>query len=321
MYDYFKAKHQSIFALITIFSFCRSEPNNIIVNAIPQATNGVATLNFQIIKNRMQTHLTSSSLQKLRNTFQIKTFIETGTWLGYTSCEASKVFDHVYTVEILEKRYNEAQIVLGSKKNVLQYLGNSPDFLNHILPTIETPVLLWLDAHWKTTDNSEATAILGELDALKKAYLKNAIIMIDDIRDFLKDSDYPSTSQIFEKILSIDGSYKIILMGDILLAYPSSYTVTISPLVRACTLMRLFYEDQSLPIDRIQEEKIIAEAQGNEYKTLQSLSKDLKQFSKSDLGYSTYVYWYSLALKQRGNNAEAQKQLASLKHFKIFQDT
>ncbi len=90
---------------------------------------------------------------ELKTQYNIHTFVETGTLYG----------DGV-----------DYALDAGFAK-ILQ--GNSPDVLDELLPTINEPVLFWLDAHFPGCDAGLAT-YRDEIDLTKKVPLEKELTII-----------------------------------------------------------------------------------------------------------------------------------------------
>src|SRR5437868_3919223 len=85
---------------------------------------------------------------ELARVFDLRCFVETGTYHGGSALWASSRFQKVWTVEIDEALFRMAQQRLAGRKNVEQHLGNSATLLAALAPRLESPALFWLDAHW-----------------------------------------------------------------------------------------------------------------------------------------------------------------------------
>lgn len=138
--------------------------------------------------------------------------IETGTFEGNTSCFFGEVFDKVYTVEkFVENNYYTSLDLLDlyneirkTYNNINFHTGDSGDFLRKILPIIEEPCVILLDAH-----NGGETPVVDELVAIKETLKHtNSIILIDDMVDAGTGS-WPSREKIQNLLLDINPNYKI----------------------------------------------------------------------------------------------------------------
>jgi hypothetical protein len=129
-------------------------------------------------------------ISRLRNTFNIKCAIETGTYNGETTKFLGETFEEVYSVEITDFYYQESKKNCSHLDNVQIYKDSSEIFLRTMLPVLEKKFdtfLFYLDAHWENY-----WPLKDELIEISK-YLKNrAIIVIDDFfvpnRNFQFDS-------------------------------------------------------------------------------------------------------------------------------------
>lgn len=114
----------------------------------------------------------------LKNTFQIDTAIETGTWQGSTTAFLGYLFDEVRTMEINVEAFEKALVTLRPYSNVVVHYGNSPDILRQILPSFKSKRLLfYLDAHWLNE-----WPLLEEIEVISKTHKDNCIIVIDDFK-------------------------------------------------------------------------------------------------------------------------------------------
>jgi hypothetical protein len=158
----------------------------------------------------LEKQLIFDSLNKInKTTDDFKVFIETGTYLGETSQLASDIFNTVYTIEIYEELYNNAQNNFLNT-NVHPILGDSTNILPDLLPKINENIVFWLDGH-----NSGPGTGVGEVDfpVLQECEIidKNfkgdlGLILIDDVRLFgvghRNEIDNSLTTLTIEKILN-----------------------------------------------------------------------------------------------------------------------
>lgn len=205
------------------------------------------------------TSLRKEMMLTLKDLFKIKSFVESGTFLGGTTLEASKIFDKAYTVELSKELYLLARKTLSSCSNTRIYLGNSGILFYHILRNIPGPILLYLDGHWSeqnTAKGKSVTPIMDEIAAIKACKKNDCVIMIDDIRLFQESlypekiqgtcrDGYPPLSKVIQAILNINQGYQFCFLSDSMIAFPPNLSISVSPLVRACALQRLsaFYPD------------------------------------------------------------------------------
>lgn len=141
--------------------------------------------------------------------------IETGTFEGYTTTYFAEIFDKVYTVEKYVKSGNiytsknlseEYEKIKDVHNNIEFFEGDSPQFLQQLLPTLKEPAFILLDAH-----AHQHTPVKEELEAIKKfSNTKDHIIMIDDTSDIdLGSGNWPSQLEIIEMLKSINPNYDV----------------------------------------------------------------------------------------------------------------
>lgn len=280
-------------------------------------------LNLERVKSGIYGSLAPEFLSHLSNIFKVNNFLETGTCMGYTAQLASEYFSKVYTVELSEELYNEATKRLAYNNNIKTYVGDSSSVLINLLPEIKGRILFWLDGHYSgqnycnlvsTAKGSEITAIVGEIDAIHKANINDAIILIDDIRLFEKTlsnnqekreelEGYPELEIIVDKILDINKNYKFAVLNDMLLAYTPQDNITLSSLVQACTTSRLSNYFNNDITEIIKAEKIVGKSDDQEGIIIDQLyrgyaiDKDYKSY-----GFCKYyTLWYGLRQFYKGN--------------------
>lgn len=277
---------------------------------------------FSLLTVKMQLSeggfLKETFLKKVREKFGVNVFIETGTYYGKTTREASALYDEVYSVELSSHLYNDCVNALASQPNVHLYNGESPEFLKNILSTIKGTPLFWLDAHYSsgvTAHGKKETPVVEEVEAIQKSGIKNGVVMIDDMRYFCTTyKSYPSLTEICNLVLKINPDYQLILLGDVLIAFPKTIEISVSPLVWALMVSRLYDEDPTLPVDIMKVDSIIAQAMGSELEALQWLHDYLSAVEPHGLCNGSFNWWYGLSLLYREHYAAGfEKLLIALK--------
>jgi tetratricopeptide (TPR) repeat protein len=288
---------------------------------------------FTLVKDK-DFSLQSSFLQTLKDTFSATIFVETGTFLGNTSAKASEVFSEVHTVELSTDLYHRAVEKFKSQPSVFVYHGNSGNIFPQLLEKIKGLIIFWLDGHYSggnTAKGEGHTPIIKELLAIQKSNIIPPIILIDDLRYFDQSfphlfnedvvQDYPHLSIVCKKILDIDPGYQFAVLGDILLAYPSTEINLCTPLAQACTISRLFEEGLFTPSEVLKAEREIILAEGLELEFLQKLYDLYK--GEEQYGFCRhYRLWFALTLAGRGNYVRAYKEflvskILGLTHWRI----
>ncbi|MEM1282613.1 MAG: hypothetical protein AAGG81_03585 [Chlamydiota bacterium] len=144
-----------------------------------------------------------------------KIFVETGTFCGDSVQKALDAgFKHVYSLEINPKEHMISRKRFARQRNVHLFLKDSSYQLWDVISSIHEPITFWLDAHNGFPDPNAVgvsnTALMGELEQIKRHPIKNHIILIDDLHccDTLL-FDYLSLQDIVDKIMEINPEYNI----------------------------------------------------------------------------------------------------------------
>jgi len=122
-------------------------------------------------------------IKKLRDEFNVSTFVETGTFKGINAFVQANNFKHVITCEKVESNYLIAKDRLKNKPNVKVVHEDSSEFLRKFVidykkNKLKETVIIYLDAHFYDPTAIDKFVVLNELKALQG--FKNAIIIIHD---------------------------------------------------------------------------------------------------------------------------------------------
>jgi len=113
-------------------------------------------------------------------------FVETGTFFGYTTFALKEAFKTCHTIEVDPWLFKKAKNKFNHYTNCICYHGDSTKILPSLLPTIDAPILYWLDAHYSggiTWYGDTKDPIMIELESiLKHKHILNSVILIDDAR-------------------------------------------------------------------------------------------------------------------------------------------
>lgn len=153
--------------------------------------NGKSTQSPRLIKQKI--------IRDYANKNSIRTFIETGTYLGETVNAIRNTFSTIYTMEIDEKLYRRARKKFAGVSKIKIYSGDSGELLPKILKKINKPCLFWLDAHFSagiTSKGEKYTPILEELNCILSHQERSHVILIDDAEYFNGKGDYPTIKSL-----------------------------------------------------------------------------------------------------------------------------
>ena len=155
------------------------------------------------------------TMLELRDKYQLKYFIETGTLYASTTEWASNHFEKVWTIDIWEPYYQKALRL--NKPNVMPVLGDSRVKLPQVLAEVPEQALIWLDAHWNGTRGRDYDCpILVEIRELKRCPIKH-IVMIDDASLFDYWNEWPALELVKK---AVQESYDIEIRDDAIICIP-----------------------------------------------------------------------------------------------------
>lgn len=116
--------------------------------------------------------LLAAVVLRLRDRFQIRLAIETGTYHGVTTEWLARHFDTVHSIEVNPAYLAQAAERLRGLANVTLHEGSSADLLGQLLSPDRT--LVFLDAHWNQNP------LRGELAAIAHSTEPRPLVMIHD---------------------------------------------------------------------------------------------------------------------------------------------
>ncbi|MEQ9218810.1 MAG: hypothetical protein RLO17_12255 [Cyclobacteriaceae bacterium] len=146
----------------------------------------------------------------------IKTLVETGTYLGNMIFAQRKNFNKIYSVELSPVFYDKAVKRFKSHNHVKILFGDSADMLPKIIQELEKPSLFWLDGHFSGGETAESNCpVLNELEAITNSAIVHEIL-IDDARCFDGTKGYPSLEEIGQLLSKKVKKHKIEVDLDII---------------------------------------------------------------------------------------------------------
>ena len=300
--------------------------NPIYYQLLPEINEENPDLSFIRSRNLKNFSLESDYLAMIEEATNALCFLVTGTYLGDTTEIAAKHFPFIHTIELGNQLFEKAKKRFSKKKNIHLHLGDSAELLPGILKQIKDKSVIFLDAHFSmgtTAKGKDNTPILTELNHIKKNAHTNSIIIIDDIRMFYEPlttlennfmEGYPSLNTIVEKILEINPHYKVAIVYDTLIAFTQEEQITVSPVVRAVTMSRLYDGTNYSPEHILRAELCIAEAKDKEKEILIELAEYwIEKFSEAAGLSRHYALWAGLILLRDENYTKAKELLLEAK--------
>lgn len=145
--------------------------------------------------------------------YDLRVFIETGTYHGWTVEQVCTLFAEVWTIELDPKLAAEATWKFDAFPHVHVVQGDSAkEFPLALAAADNRQALIWLDAHFSggvTARGKEDTTIRAELEALADSPRRDHVLMIDDLDDFTGENGYPTRGALYARVLHINPDYSI----------------------------------------------------------------------------------------------------------------
>lgn len=157
------------------------------------------------------------ALKNYAKEFDLKIFVETGTYHG-DMVEALKTsFDKVYSIELYEKFFVQAKKRFKSEKHIELIQGDSGIEMEQVMKKIDQPTLFWLDGHYsggRTGKGEKETPIYKELDHILNSKDIGHVIIVDDARCFGTEPDYPDIESLKGFVYAKRPNVKISVQDD-----------------------------------------------------------------------------------------------------------
>src|SRR5580704_3945611 len=124
------------------------------------------------------------ALRHYAKEYELRTFVETGTFLGNTTAAIAHLFDQCFTIELSGELHARAVERFAGQPHIICVRGDSGAAIGDILRRINQPALFWLDAHYsgEITANAGYDPVLRELSSIFAHSIKNHVVLIDDAR-------------------------------------------------------------------------------------------------------------------------------------------
>jgi len=254
--------------------------------------------------------INSILMKEIAQFFHSEIFVATGRFREHLAILASKYFNKVHCIEVAADLYQAVSMQeIQQCQNINIY--TSANVLKSLLSKHDGNIVFWLETNETSliTNKSQTNfPIIEELKIILESNIKNPIILINNLRYFQpivtthieangnKERKYPELQEAIDIIMQLKNDYKCAVLGDILIAYPSEYTVTISQAVYACTVSRIF-NGQNIPFKHVQdaEEYISTSLPESEKVVLRNLYQRYDSFEEPGVG-GHYHYWKALIL-------------------------
>lgn len=136
----------------------------------------------------------------LAKQFDLRVFVETGTYLGDMIYAVEDLFDRIISIELDGDLSTYAQRRFARSEHVTIIHGDSGEILGPLLRHLDCACLFWLDGHYSggiTARGGADTPIETELLQISQYRLRRqCVLCIDDARCFNGVGGYPSIESL-----------------------------------------------------------------------------------------------------------------------------
>lgn len=145
--------------------------------------------NFGLHSNYIAGSLSSKRLKTFLNLELLPLFIETGTNYGNGLKWAAQQnhFSKIFSVELDASRADYCKNLFANNSKVEIEQGDSVDYLAKIIPAVDCPCLIYLDAHYSggisPHNPNHPVPLVEESNIILKSFydLSQAVIIVDDV--------------------------------------------------------------------------------------------------------------------------------------------
>ena len=151
--------------------------------------------------------------------FDLRVFVETGTFAGEMIAAVADRFDRVISIELDAAWHAKAVERFGARAGMTLLHGDSGVRLREVLVSLAEPALFWLDAHYAgplTARGMLDSPIVRELDAIRAHPVAGHVVLIDDMRYFTGTDGYPRAVDLVQWIRSDEPRGSVEIRDDIL---------------------------------------------------------------------------------------------------------
>lgn len=170
--------------------------------------------------------------------YGLRTFVETGTFMGDTVETQIPHFDTIYSIELSTELHKRAKDRFKAKRDKVKLIhGDAAAEIAALLPKLDAPALFWLDGHFSpnhgaipTAQGEMDTPIMYELGALFRwAHVTRSVLLIDDARFLLGYEDnckgsplcYPTPEQLRYLMCEMQPDMRFKVFAGLIFIYPA----------------------------------------------------------------------------------------------------
>lgn len=162
------------------------------------------------------------ALRAFQQKYQLKTLVETGTYMGDTLYAVAHDFDKLYSIELSEHFHQKAKKRFKKYRHIHLIQGDSGKMLSQLVPQLKEAALFWLDGHYSgglTAKGDKECPVYEELQSIFASPYPH-IVFIDDARLFVGKNDYPAIEDLKNFVMKHKPGYHFSIENDCIRLVP-----------------------------------------------------------------------------------------------------
>jgi hypothetical protein len=163
------------------------------------------------------------AIKEYKDKYGIDIIVETGTYKGDTVTKARGVFKQIYSIELNEGLFKQAEAKFSCFKNIRIIQGDSAKVLPEIINALSAPAIFWLDAHYSggvTAGDRQHCPVLDEITAILNQDKFKHLILIDDAHLFNGQNGYPELESLKSFLKKRRPQWKLKIKDNIIRVFP-----------------------------------------------------------------------------------------------------
>lgn len=154
---------------------------------------------------------------------EIRSFVETGTYLGDMVHRLENDFDEIVSIEVAPSLHARASARFRRKSHVRILLGDSARVLTDLLARVSVKTLFWLDGHYSggvTGQGELLTPVIKEVELVLGHKVKGHVVLIDDAHCFTGQGDYPTIGALKQIVTGLAPNATFDVVDNVIRIFP-----------------------------------------------------------------------------------------------------
>jgi len=131
---------------------------------------------------------------KYRDKYNIRTLVESGTYLGDMVWAQQDNFDEIFSIELSKEFVDFSRSRFKKKPHIKIIQGDSGKIMPIVIKEVKGKTIFWLDGHYSGEDSARGDKDCPAAEEVKAIIASeyDHVILINDARNFTGQRDYPS---------------------------------------------------------------------------------------------------------------------------------